>query len=442
MFNNHKIALFLALVSLAASVGLRAHAVELYRPTYDSKDLKRPKNLSRLNLGATMEMSFKNGKEDAVPSEFAAGLLTEDFSLGCPLKAGTTGFIISLGSIQTISQFHFVAEKGSGMVTVSLSNTFWPLENHKWNLNRKTQKFSDEGDVCVDIGFSEAKYIRVEFELPEGGRISSFSILGKAELLDYKLKRAAEVSSKEKAAKKMDYLNFDFANSIGGGEVIYVSSNSNEKSPAYINDDLLSTAFEFDAADNNPTMILSLKESKILNRISLSVDGPEAEVQVYLLNNLPVEYMAKKHPRPLNGFIFAALGTQLILPEIKLDGLAPQFKLSEAFFEKNKPVESYEMKGGRETISVNFKPQPVNYILQRCNPKDRIRSKSFMIHKLSAFGSVEVEKEKYVIVYEPIAALADQRLADSAGKKDKDEDPDPRDRNLFPELIKPPIVSK
>jgi len=379
------------------------YGMELHKPTVASVNMVHPKNLARLNLGANLESTYKENSEDGIPVEIASLLLSEDFSHVCPLSAGKSGFIFSLASIQRIQYFAFRNENAQGTVSVSLANTCWSFESLKWNQNQKAREFSGNGIVRVDLGASEAKYIRIVFNLTKSGRVAAFGMFGQVNQQDYKMKRRADAGLSAEAKAPKDYLNVDFLGSYSGADVAYVSSSSGDGDPSYITDDRLDTGFGFEPKDVTPTWIIDLREQRILNKVVMSIQAPPGTMKIYLLSKLPTEesktVFSKTHPFfpvHLSGFIFAALGTQMNLSADK-----GELQIPDSFFENNLPTGTMQTDAGNQTFSIDFQSQSANYLMILFQPKDAGATASIVVNKISAFGSVELDKDQVVIVYEP-----------------------------------------
>jgi hypothetical protein len=79
---------------------------------------------------------------------------------------------------------------------------------------------------------------------------------------------------------------FDWAKSQARARIVYTSSGPRTLSPRMIDNDL-QTLFRFSESDQSPTVIIELAKSTDLHRVSAVFKAEDAELSVYLLNELP-----------------------------------------------------------------------------------------------------------------------------------------------------------
>ena len=79
---------------------------------------------------------------------------------------------------------------------------------------------------------------------------------------------------------------FDWAKSRARARIAYTSSGPRTLSGRMIDNDL-QTSFQFSESDQSPTVIVELARSTELHRISAVFKAEDAELGVYLLNELP-----------------------------------------------------------------------------------------------------------------------------------------------------------
>jgi hypothetical protein len=79
---------------------------------------------------------------------------------------------------------------------------------------------------------------------------------------------------------------FDWAKSRARAHVAYTSSGPRTLSGRMIDNDL-QTVFRFSESDKTPTVIVELAQSARLHRVSTAFKAEDAQLDVYLLNELP-----------------------------------------------------------------------------------------------------------------------------------------------------------
>ena len=79
---------------------------------------------------------------------------------------------------------------------------------------------------------------------------------------------------------------FDWAKSRARARIAYTSSGPRTLSPRMIDNDL-QTSFQFSESDQSPTVIVELAKSTELHRVSAVFKAEDAELSIYLLNELP-----------------------------------------------------------------------------------------------------------------------------------------------------------
>src|ERR1700719_2573955 len=79
---------------------------------------------------------------------------------------------------------------------------------------------------------------------------------------------------------------FDWAKSRARARIAYTSSGPRASSGRMIDNDL-QTSFRFSESDQSPTVIVELAKSTELHRVSAVFKAEDAELSIYLLNELP-----------------------------------------------------------------------------------------------------------------------------------------------------------
>ena len=90
---------------------------------------------------------------------------------------------------------------------------------------------------------------------------------------------------------------FDWAKLQSRAHVVYVSSGPRTQSGRMIDNDL-QTSFQFIQSDEGPTVIVELARSTEIHRVSAVFKAEDAELSVYLLNELPKDPSDLRLARP------------------------------------------------------------------------------------------------------------------------------------------------
>lgn len=90
---------------------------------------------------------------------------------------------------------------------------------------------------------------------------------------------------------------FDWAKAQARARVVYTSSGPRTLSGRMIDNDL-QTLFQFPEADQSPTVIVELAKSTELHRVSAVFKAEDADLGVYLLNELPKDPADLRFAKP------------------------------------------------------------------------------------------------------------------------------------------------
>ncbi len=101
-------------------------------------------------------------------------------SLGYALLAGNSELVLSLSKIQNFDVISFLNESTTGTVTISISNSKLAAASSQWhqiaqqNLTAKVTK--------INVGPTEAKYVKFSFSVANSGRIAQLAVYSTANL--------------------------------------------------------------------------------------------------------------------------------------------------------------------------------------------------------------------------------------------------------------------
>ena len=148
--------------------------------------------------GATIEVASQRNApvnlrvaSRIVDANSEAALLGADPNVGYVLSNGATTLLVSLSKIENIDIVSCVNRGAKGDMVVSISNTRLPLNSPRWRQVAKNDLAAEA--VKARIGPSEAKYVKVTFNVTEPGRISALGIYSASSAAAF-----AEVTATEK----------------------------------------------------------------------------------------------------------------------------------------------------------------------------------------------------------------------------------------------------
>jgi hypothetical protein len=127
------------------------------------------RNLARFSLGARLDDSVAQ-----------IALISDHPTLGYALLAGNSEMVLSLSKIQNFDVISFLNEGTTGTVTISISNSKLAAASSQWhqiaqqNLTAKVTK--------INVGPTEAKYVKFSFSVANSGRIAQLAVYSTANL--------------------------------------------------------------------------------------------------------------------------------------------------------------------------------------------------------------------------------------------------------------------
>ena len=249
------------------------------------------KNLARMNCGATLDLVGADGRIVNVTNKesSANALLLDDNTLGYPLPAGDTTFLLSLPRTTALDRFTFVNENASaaGEMKIWVSNYRLSAQSSKWN--EVTSGMSFTGTRVFDLSLlgTEARFLKLSFHVTNPGSIAGLGLYGGQSLEKFAARQRGVIRVTNSAATRRleDMLNFNFANLYARARIVYISSGPRELANRMIDDDVI-TAFEFAPADPHPTVIVELADRERLHRVSAVYKMAKGRLDVFLLQDL------------------------------------------------------------------------------------------------------------------------------------------------------------
>jgi hypothetical protein len=138
--------------------------------------------------------------------------------------------------------------------------------------------------VQAKVGPSDAKYLKLTFNVTEPGRIAGFGVYSSPALADFTMPRLRTVANSSDSAS---LINCSVADVHAKARALYVSSGSDLKQANRMIDGQPATTYTFGAEDRAPVAIIDLGKTTSISRISAIYAAREGMIDFYVLQNLP-----------------------------------------------------------------------------------------------------------------------------------------------------------
>ncbi|HSH38529.1 MAG TPA: hypothetical protein VK993_07065 [Chthoniobacterales bacterium] len=317
-----------------------------------------PENVARQHLGAKLETAPGDSDNKAM-----AALLSGDPTASVRLPSGTTTFLVSLAKIENVDSLAFVNAGAKGQVTIATSNAKLHADSPQWKTAAQQELSSDT--VKAKIGPSEAKYVRLTFNVTEPGQIAGFGVYSTPQVSDF---TAPRTRPNTQQAKLSDI--------HAKARALYVSSGSDVRQANNMIDDQTTTSYTFAAQDGTPTTVIDLGKSSMLSRISAIYSPGAGNIEFYVLPSMPAGNVdSTVH--------VSAPGADGASPTP--DAAPKTVRLDDAAFAGLKPVGSATDGGSEGRASVDFAPTTGRYVMVRWLPAAQ-QDRSFTLAEVAAFG--------------------------------------------------------
>ena len=322
-----------------------------------------PENLARYHFGAQVEAAPRsnpiarlrlsvNSQDDNIAE---AALLCDDPTVGYALTSGKTTLLISLSKIENIDTVSFLNNGAKGKLTIATSSAKLPAENAQWHEVARNEISSDFTQSRV--GPSDAKYLRLTFDLTEPGRIAGLGVYSTPSAADFTMPRLRKVAAG--ASDSFGLISCNIADLHAKARALYVSSGTELSRANRMIDGQPATAYAFSADDRAPAAIIDLGKTVTLNRISAIYSASAGMIDFYVLPSLPGAN-ANRTTAPKN------------------------LRVSDVDLANTRPVGSVADKGtGR--VAINFPAVTGRYIMVRWTPAVQ-QDSGFSIAEVAAFS--------------------------------------------------------
>jgi hypothetical protein len=325
-----------------------------------------PQNLARYHLGAQVEaapqsnpiasLQLSSKSEDHNIAE--AALLCDDPTVGYALSKGSTTLVVSLSKIENIDNISFLNNGAKGDVAVATSSAKLSANSVQWHKVAEQELTADL--VRANIGPSEAKYVKLTFNVREPGRIASLGVYSTAAVSDFTVPRPRKMVQDKSASLAL--ISYNLTNVHAKARAVYVSSGDDLKQANNMIDGQPGTVYNFAANDTAPTAIIDLGKVTTLNRISVIYSSSKGTIDFYVLQTLP-----------------GAQGNHPISPQI--------LRLADSALADLKPVGSV-VDDGSGRAAIDFSSTNGRYIMVKWNPASQ-QGTVFSVAEIAAFGGAQ-----------------------------------------------------
>ncbi len=250
-----------------------------------------PENLARYHFGAqvevvpdqdpvsNLELSSKAGDENMAE----AALLCDDPTVGYALSDGSKTLLVTLSGIENIDTVSFLNHGMKGSLVIATSNSKLPPDSIQWHVVSQ-QDLAAEA-IKAKVGPTEAKYLKLTFNVTEPGRISALGVYSTPTVRAFTMPRARKFYTDQ--AGSFALLSYSLTDLHAKARALYVSSGDDVKQANNMIDDQPATIYTFASNDPQPTVIIDVGEVATLRRISALSAPCQGNVDFYLLESLP-----------------------------------------------------------------------------------------------------------------------------------------------------------
>lgn len=251
-----------------------------------------PENLARYHLGAAVEaapqstsitgLQLSSNSEDTNTAE--AALLCDDPTVGYALPSGATALMISFPKIENVDSISFLNRGAKGTISIATASAKLAADSPQWHDVSQQELSSDI--VKAKIGPSEAKYVRLTFDVTEPGRIAGLGVYSTPAVSDFTMPRMRKVNLQDRS-DSFALISYNLTNLHSKSRVLYVSSGDDLNNANSMIDSQPATSFAFASTDSTPVAIIDLGKVVPVRRISALFSKRQGTMHFYVLQSLP-----------------------------------------------------------------------------------------------------------------------------------------------------------
>jgi len=251
-----------------------------------------PENLARYHFGAQVEAASQSNSvrnlqlssQSQDRNTAAAALLCDDPTVGYALSNGSTTLLVSLSKIENIDSISFLNHGTKGDVTIATSNAKLSADSSQWHyLSHQDLTLNA---VKAKIGPSEAKYVKLTFNINEPGRIAALGVYSTPTVAAFTMPRARK-SNVQDPSSSLALISYNLTDVHAKARALYVTSGDDLKEANNMIDNQPATSYTFAADDAAPVAVIDLGKVTTLQRISAVYAPQQGRVDFYVLQSLP-----------------------------------------------------------------------------------------------------------------------------------------------------------
>ena len=421
-------------VSLVSIAGTQAADVVLHKvpPLTVEQAPQYPENLARYSLGAQIDVSPKADAKLQLSSmsqdnnTAAAALLCDDPTVGYGLANGATTVVVSLPNIENVESIGFLNNGARGTVSIATSSAQISADSPQWH--SAGQQELSAGAVKTKIGPSEAKYVKLTFNVTQPGRIAAFGLYSTPAVSDFTMPRPRKVALEGKS-ENVGLITSNLTDVHAKARTLYVSSGADAKDANKMIDSQPATSFTFAGDDTNPIAIIDLGKETKLRRLSALYSPRKGTVDFYVLKSLPVATRSENDQLNAAALQKGAPAGQTPAATAATE-LVQNVTLTDQAFNNLKPVGSVATNGDEGRASIDFPETSGRYVMVRWASAVPAQS-PLSVSEVAAFGGTKATSQLMASNYE----AAGNRYAD--GKSMYDGKTILEDKNVAAEGTEP-----
>jgi hypothetical protein len=406
LFQFGRKARFVCGLSLAAVVSAQAADVLLHKvpPLTVEQAPQYPENLARYSLGAQIEVSPKADAKLQLSSmsqdsnTAAAALLCDDPTVGYGLAGGATTVMVSLPNIENVESLAFLNNGARGTVAIATSSVQLPPDSPQWH--SAGQQELSAGAVKAKIGPSEAKYVKLTFNVTQAGRIAGFGLYSTPAVSDFTMPRPRKAAFESKA-ENVGLITANLTDVHAKARALYVSSGAEAKDANKMIDGQPATSFTFAGEDASPIAIIDLGKETKLRRLSAIYSPRKGNVDFYVLKSLPIAAQSEGDQLNAAALQKGAPAGQTPAATAATE-LVQNVKLTDAAVANLKPVGSVANNEGEGRASIDFPETTGRYVMVRWSSVAPSQD-GFSVAEVAAFGGAPGTTQLMAANYEGTA---------------------------------------
>ncbi len=344
-----------------------------------------PKNLARWHMAASLILVDEKGRYrplsiNEARDVSAAAFLHDDETLTYRLESGPYSIILDLGDFYPLDRFFFLSLEAIGTLDVAVSTTLRPLSSNRWNKVVDGAEYASEAANNYTFPIAEARYVLLQFQTEKPGDIGFLGVYGQTSIAETEFQRE-KAESAVAAAEEGETIGYDYASLYTGCEITHISSGDFISANVMIDDDFL-TYYEFSPDEPEAILLLDIKESSRLNKLSMLFDSDPATLEFYIVNDLE-ELFAGEVPEFASNDrsgkirvrqLTAAAGPFRAVMAANLEANTRIVTLASGFFDEREPIVTHvaEQRVDRVRLQFEFENITGRYLLLRWRPNRSI----------------------------------------------------------------------